>query len=635
MSTGPKRIIRNPITGEELHYTKGPKHPQAEQKSINYDLDHDQRVNELLHSSRSEFIKPNLKQEKSQQTLNSELSVIANASSIPLLNFTDLNSSDRNLNRDNKLSDFRNQNPIIAPILFEKSARPISTYNHSQLQNDKLDSPLLAYHNKLKNELIQQSKSPLISHLDAPRGQDVIGPAVKKKDSIYLIERVADLEKLWLNNGSQTPKYLDDSKTLNEKLVIDTVVTDQLSRFVLSEPENSNNQKTVYTSRGNRFTLNDNHSKPTSSLSENALAKKCKFHCRVRTPNGRIALRELFGILFLHDGSLTIYEFRLLCNVNKKANALPFMSRKVYTHEFGRRKGEQVQIWDLYKGSRLYLPCSISESSLPNTVRQQDFIEIEVTDVDELEKENVLASFELQNHKLSSEEMNKRILEIKERLKSPLMDVELNDLKIVNSVRKFMRKQIEDRSVEVYIGLSSSLKKRSIGNEMGQFGYVNEQDFYDALIEYSVKIHTEDLKIVWQILDLDSVGYLSYYVVMRAYFGEMGSLRHGFFRSLVHKLDTQKVGFIQVGDVYKYYKASMHPRVRSGDLKEDEMFRKFLESFDLLPLAKVTDFFQLSSSTDTKSPLISYEQFEEYYNGLSIVLDSDEDFINILKNSWN
>ena len=256
---------------------------------------------------------------------------------------------------------------------------------------------------------------------------------MKKKQSIYKVERVADLEKLWLSlNASVSAKQQQKSSQkppgetlsshasdhLKEKLVIDTVITDQLSRFVLSQPDN---QRTVYTARGNRFTVADSHTsaRPLSSLSETQLAKKCKFNCRIRSGNGRVALKELFGILFLHDGSLTIYEFRLLCgayftgvgsgNVSKKANALPFLARRVYRHGFGRRKNEPITIFDIYKGSVLFID-STDAPGLPNDVKQQDFIQIEVTDVNELEKENSIAMFEMEQR---PNELNENMIKVR------------------------------------------------------------------------------------------------------------------------------------------------------------------------------------------------------------------------------
>lgn len=556
--------------------------------------------------------------------------------------------------------------------MLNASSRPKSSYRHGFNQSSGFYSPIMGYQREVMqaNPITTKAttESPLVSQLEAPREielnnaladlkliDNLSKPAIQKKDSIYKIERVADLEKLWLSNGGSTPgaernmiqqsRQETDDKTrmLKEKLVMDTVITDQLNKFSMGDASNegARQMRTIYTSRGNKFTLPSRPASSFGGLSENNLmSRKCKFNCRVKTNDGRIALRELFGILFLHDNSLTVYEFRLLCgayftgvgsgNVSKKANALPFIARKVYKHAHGRRKGQDIQVWDIFKGSTLYLPCSLdAHTTLPDAVRNKDFIEIEITDVNELEKENMLTSFELNNNTKSSAEMNRNILEIKSKLKNPLLDVELNDQRILSSVRLFLRKQIEQRSVEVYMGLSASLKSR------GDDGMISSQDLYEALCEFNIQMHTEDLNIVWQVLDLESLGRLHYYTVMRAYFGEMNILRHSYFRSLVHKLDPQKTGYIQVGDVYKYYKANRHPRVKSGEMTEKEMYEKFLSSFKLLNPMSTPDYYVLSTSTDTKSPLIIYEQLEEYYNGLSISIDTDADFVEILRNSWN
>ena len=633
------KIVRNPITGEEIIYKKGPK--PNEQIKIP-DLSHEQRVKSLLNSEFVTFEKKHKPEDN--------LSTQANASSIPILNLSDLQSDE---SRRTKANNIHHQNPIIAPSLVQMSAKPKSTYSHALNTNRQEQSPILAYHHKIQSSTTPSSilKAPRVETKIEPSNDENFqrqelprDPAIQKKSSIYHVERVADLEKLWLENGLHTPKQTDDSKQIKEKLIVDTVVTDQLSRFIICEPPKLANNKTMYTPRGNKYTVIDNHARPTSSLSENVLNKKLKFNCRIRSPNGRLALRDLFGIIFLHDGSMTIYEFRLLCgayvtgvgsgNVSKKANALPFLTRKVYVQNFGRHKDKPVDLFDIYKGAVLYLPCSMSETSLPDTARQKDYLEIEVVDVNELEKENLLVG-QILTLAEPGEEINRKIFDVKERLKSRLTDSQTNDMRIINSVRKFLLKQIEDRSIEVYMGLGKSLKNKSVKNDMKTLGYVNQQNLYDAFVEYNIQIHSEDLDIVWQSIDFDKLGYLSYYNILRAYFGEMNSDRHAFFRQLMHKLDTQKVGYVQISDVYKYYKAGRHPKVKNGQIKEDDMFEKFLSSFDLLPLDKVPDFFELSLSTDFKSPLISYEQMEEYYNGLSIVVESDQDFINILKNSWN
>jgi hypothetical protein len=679
-SNNNKHIIRvNPITGEELHYIKGIDTSRIAPASES--VAHKEFVKHLSSNQKSSQPSKQAEPSKLSKPQSSSSSMIANATSVPVLNFAGLNdpeTGDRQLQNDfdnkiqqninkykaeqihvqSKLNDFKMQNPIVAPVMMQmQSARPKSSYR--QGFNEHIDSPIMAYLQQ------QKTQSPLVSQLEAPR-VPVTNPIIEsqhiqpaKKNGLFKVERVADLELYWINSGpslltphtEQTKNENDEkSKLLKEKMIVDTVLTDQLNRLALPDGAGSPRQiKTIYTSRGNKFNVLDSHhaSKylPSSAISENMLSKRCKFNCRIKTPDGKIALKELFGLLFLYDGSLTIYEFRLLCgtyftgsiggsgSMSKKANALPYLQRKVCTHLGGRRKGSKIEIWDIFKGSILYL----------NDSSGKKYIELEITDVDELEKENLLTTSELLNTNLSSDEMSHNILYIKDRLKQPYTALELNDLKIVSSVRLFLRKQIEDRAVEAYMGLSKLLKtKYSLRNQSAdgyEDGFVTNQDLYDALNEYNIQIHSEDLNIVWQVLDLDLTGYLNYYVVMRAYFGEMNNSRHACFRNLILKIDTIKSGYVAINDIYKYYKANRHPKVRNGDMTENQIYEKFLGLFDLVDAKYLQEnvgelFYQLTA-VNSKAKFISYEQIEQYYNGLSIAVAEDKDFVNILKNSWN
>jgi Ca2+-binding EF-hand superfamily protein len=85
------------------------------------------------------------------------------------------------------------------------------------------------------------------------------------------------------------------------------------------------------------------------------------------------------------------------------------------------------------------------------------------------------------------------------------------------------------------------------------------------------------------------------------------------------KMDANKHGAITFGDVRKFYNVHKHPKVRSGECTEDEIVKMFLDSFDV---------------TVVKGEL-TFREFEEYYEGLSIGVESDEDFCNILRNAWN
>ena len=159
-----------------------------------------------------------------------------------------------------------------------------------------------------------------------------------------------------------------------------------------------------------------------------------------------------------------------LGNVSKKATALPFLPRHAYAHAHGRRRGQPVLIWDIFKGASLHL--SAEHINLPDAIRRQlgAHVELEVVDVDELEKENALVSHQLavqqQGVGLHADQLAANVADIKARLaRSPHTDAELADMNMTHSMRTFMRKQLDGRSVEVYMGLAAKLKRLARANQ--------------------------------------------------------------------------------------------------------------------------------------------------------------------------
>ena len=158
-------VVRNPITGEEVDYSKASSNGTWTDKS-------------------SSFIEPLPAQQPIAPSTSSLLSKEANASSIPLLNFADLFSEDRRMsnNDDNnnnndddndshkfrqKLNEFvmskQQQNKELS--FLEKSVAPSylqTTYGHQIAAAGQLkESPIITYRNQLLTQIP--------SKLDAPR----------------------------------------------------------------------------------------------------------------------------------------------------------------------------------------------------------------------------------------------------------------------------------------------------------------------------------------------------------------------------------------------------------------------------------------------------------------------------------
>jgi Ca2+-binding EF-hand superfamily protein len=84
------------------------------------------------------------------------------------------------------------------------------------------------------------------------------------------------------------------------------------------------------------------------------------------------------------------------------------------------------------------------------------------------------------------------------------------------------------------------------------------------------------------------------------------------------KFDKDGNGHIDINDIRGVYDARMHPKVKSGEWTEDQVFAEFLTNFN-------------DRNRDGK---IDRGEWNEYYAAVSSSIDNDEHFVLLMKNAW-
>uniref|UniRef100_A0A8C1Y5G2 Calcyphosine 2 n=1 Tax=Cyprinus carpio TaxID=7962 RepID=A0A8C1Y5G2_CYPCA len=313
--------------------------------------------------------------------------------------------------------------------------------------------------------------------------------------------------------------YLTEDRKL--QAVIEQVMVDQLSRAVISDPEqNAVSVSPTSVPLRYRRTLHHTKVKTRMSLTENILSNKLCFQARILSRCGREACRKLIGFFFTCDQTLTVYEYR---NFGKNRwNALPFITRGVYLNG-----GRPYCLQDIYQGAELRF-CT-DGPHLPQSLRQQPCLTLRVTDVDDTAKRAL-----------------------------------------------------------VYAPLTH------------------------AHAHTHTHTHTRDFEAVWRIVSRRAEGRVHPADVMRAVTGEMSENRKAVFLKVYVKLDPNKTGSIFLSDTEKFYR---------GKQESDAALSKL----SLL----LTD----NSILVTKT--VSYAEFEDYYEGLSIEIPDDEEYISNLRATWS
>ncbi|XP_066541275.1 calcyphosin-2 [Hoplias malabaricus] len=366
-----------------------------------------------------------------------------------------------------------------------------------------------------------------------------------------------------------------------KQAVVEQMMVDQLSRAVISDPEQSAANQCNDSSRYRR-TLHHTMVKTHTSLTENLLSHKLCFHARILSRCGREACRELIGFFFTCDQTLTVYEYRSFGK--NRCSSLPFIARGVY-----RTRGRPYCLNDFSQGTDLRFSTDMPHFS--ENLRKRSYLTLRVTDVDE--------------------EMKRTLLDHTGGIEHYLSQEEISDQKTLSAVQVAVRERLRGHAIPVLIGLGRRLQSLDIKEN----GLMGKEKLRECLME-ELSLSQQDFDTALRTVGQQVGALVDYAEVMRAVIGEMNEIRKAFFIKVYVKLDPNKTGSVSLTDIEKFNCSKVSLQSQYGIETE-------------------VDFLTCMQDTGRVRKDVSYAEFEDYYEGLSIEIPSDQEYINILKSTWN
>jgi Ca2+-binding EF-hand superfamily protein len=114
---------------------------------------------------------------------------------------------------------------------------------------------------------------------------------------------------------------------------------------------------------------------------------------------------------------------------------------------------------------------------------------------------------------------------------------------------------------------------------------------------------------------------------LRGVIGEMTAPRLTLVRKAFAKLDRNNNGVVDLEDIKGVYNAKQHPDVKLGKKTEEEVLIEFLDTFEM--------HYSLIHPGSRGDKTISFEEFVEYYNNVSMSIEDDRYFELMMTNAWN
>ena len=141
---------------------------------------------------------------------------------------------------------------------------------------------------------------------------------------------------------------------------------------------------------------------------------------------------------------------------------------------------------------------------------------------------------------------------------------------------------------------------------------LNLPEFIKFCHDYRIPITGKDINILFQEFDKDKSGEINYEEFVYAFIGEMNERRRRLIKILFDSFDKNKSGLVDLV---------------LGKKTEDEVLAEFLDTLQY--------HFSLLKTKKEANNKITFDEFLEYFNNVSVGIEDDDYFENIIKNGFN
>ena len=210
-------------------------------------------------------------------------------------------------------------------------------------------------------------------------------------------------------------------------------------------------------------------------------------------------------------------------------------------------------------------------------------------------------------------EENAQEEQINEQLKEDLnAKKEQSLIKFINEIRKLGSTSL--------ISLMRLFKLNDINNTKDLEFY----EFSKSLHEFETELSDEEILNLFSYFDKDNTGVINYLNFINAIRGPMNQKRILILKEAFKKLDLDKGGQVEIGEIKTQFNAKNDKDVKSGEKTEEEVYTEFVDTFQM----------NHDNRVGPRNKRVTLDEFIDYYNFISMGIEDDAYFISLIQNSW-
>ncbi|XP_063725805.1 calcyphosin-like protein [Symsagittifera roscoffensis] len=151
---------------------------------------------------------------------------------------------------------------------------------------------------------------------------------------------------------------------------------------------------------------------------------------------------------------------------------------------------------------------------------------------------------------------------------------------------------------------------------------LSKSEFFKGLRDFGVTLNEGEAENLFRMFDRDGSGSIIFDELIAHIRPPMSEARKRLVHEAFNKLDTSKDNVVTPDDLEGIYNFNQNPKFKSGEWTKKRCFYEWLKKFDD------------GQTKDFGSIEITFDEFLNYYSGISASIDSDAYFDLMMRNSW-
>ncbi|KAL4435085.1 hypothetical protein ABPG74_003578 [Tetrahymena malaccensis] len=147
---------------------------------------------------------------------------------------------------------------------------------------------------------------------------------------------------------------------------------------------------------------------------------------------------------------------------------------------------------------------------------------------------------------------------------------------------------------------------------------VDRDEFFIVLKENGVSLTKQEQYVLHQCFDRNNEGTVDFDEFLCVIRGELNEQRKAAVLKAFQKFDPHNTGFVEIRDLRGVYNCDHHPKIKTGQMTQEQVFVEFLQNF-------------CDNSKDGK---IQLKEWIDYYSAVSVSIQNDDHFEQVVKIAW-